>query len=272
MSDLSPKQARKRRKDLLGKAGLGATVLIVLAALTYMWKTSPPSLDQGTLCPEDTGPSSYWAVILDGTDRYNAVQQRSIRNEFNSIKEQVPKHGMLAVYSVPTQPARALEPIVKLCNPGSGEDLSIWTSNPELAQRRWREDFDTPLQQTIGSILNDTARQRSYIMETIQAVKVGADAFDVRDRRMFIFSDMMQHTARYSHYRPRVPSFEGFDEMESYRRKVQTNLSEWEAEVFYARRDNALAERVQGRKHIYFWEQYFAAMDGRIVRVKRLDG
>lgn len=268
----SPKERKNRKKKRQGIA-LAAAALVILTVLAGVFIREiieHEQLDAKTLCPSESGPHSFWAVVIDGTDSYSRLQWQDIENRFQNIKRRVPRHGMLAVFTVPEKPSSALEPEVAICNPGSGENLSVWTGNPELARRKWEEEFNAPLDSIFGSLEEEGALPRSPIMETITAVKIASDSvvgsFSQSDqgdvsRHLFLVSDMMQHTSRYSHYTGDVPSIETLKSIRSAR-DLSTDLSGWKVTIYYAWRDDEASSRVQGRGHIEFWNAYLHDMAG----------
>ena len=281
----SPKKRRHKSKKRAGIA-LAVFALLIAGGLSYAtWSNSThEQLDPDTLCPSTSGPSSYWAVIIDGTDSYSRIQWQDIQNHFNRIKGSVPKHGMLAVYTVPENPSKALNPRIELCNPGSGENLDIWTGNPELARRRWNREFDAPIDSIFRSLDQSGSLQRSPIIETVTAINVASEETLTRfpnvgsssiERRLYIVSDMLQHTERYSHYSGEKPSFDRLRDMSFYDR-LKTDLSGWKVSILYALRDQSRAKSIQGMDHLEFWNEFFFRAAGVIgksdFKVLRIEG
>jgi hypothetical protein len=270
MEHYSPRQKKERRKQLLGYA-MGAAALLVVAGIGwYVLVESDSKRLDSNLCPAEGGPSSVRVVIVDATDPYNAIQWRNVRNRLLDLKEDVPKHGLLAIFSVTEGLQETLQPEFELCNPGSGDELSIWTSNPELARRKWERSFVAPVDSILSTLNTDEPRRRSPIMEAIQAARARVGTYDTGDRKLLLVSDLMQHTETYSHYGSRPPDFERF-ESTATEGKLSADLSGWEVEVLYARRRGAESE-VQGRRHIDFWDQYFLQSGATLRRVKSIDG
>jgi hypothetical protein len=269
----SPAQRRARKHTAIAIAALVAVALLIVVLIVTVVVRSAfsPDLDSVTLCPTDREPSSHWAVILDATDTFNPAQRTWIEAQFQNLRREVPEHGELSLFTVPTESFEALRPVLTLCNPGTAEGVSPVTGNPALIRRRWETGFDAPLDSVLGELLDRPASRASPILETIQAVNIASLKHREPARKLFIFSDLLQHTDDYSHYGSAAPSFDAFRRSRGYRR-VQTDLSDWDVTVFYARRDDALARPVQGRSHIEFWDEYITAMGGRLVQVQWIEG
>jgi len=253
-SPLTKKRRKRKRQGI-------ALVLFSLVAFSVLaWQYIGAQIsDEGIdsqLCPSESGPGAFWAVVIDGTDSYNTIQWEDIRNHFEQIKSRVPRHGMLAVFTVSENPSEVLNPEFALCNPGSGENLSVLTDNPARAKRRWENDFEAPLDSIFDALDREGTLRRSPIMETITAVKVVSDRYTAGKRRMFIISDMMQHTERYSHYRGEMPSVRNLKSQPFYQ-NLMTDLSGWKVTIYYAWREgDPLVNKVQGRRHLEFWSEY----------------
>ncbi len=270
MYNASPSERRRRKQKKIAMLIIVFSIVIVAVAGVGLWMSSQnnPTLDETTLCPLDSLPTAYWAVVIDVTDNYDAIQRAAIEKRFDAIKRGVPKHALLALYTITDEAEDGLKPILERCNPGTGEDVSKWTSNPSLLQRRWEEDFEKPLRESLEKLLDGSSLRRSPIMETIKAINVASFEFRERDRHLILISDMIQHDEDYSHYY-RTPDFEDFRKLPSYS-KHMTDLSGWDVTILYAERDDVMSRKIQGRKHINFWDEYFLAQGARIERVSKL--
>lgn len=265
----SPKEKRQRRKALYG-VGMAVVSLLLAGGMGwYIFIADGTRLDEN-MCPVEEGPSSVSVVIVDVTDPYNSIQWQNVKNRLSEIKKGIPKHGLLALFSVTKSVPKTLEPEVELCNPGSGQQSSIWTGNPQLKRRRWQESFIAPIDSILTRINAEGPRRTSPIMETVQAAKAHVGAYDTDARRLVIVSDMMQHTDEYSHYGPRPPEYDPF-ESTALNEKLSADLSGWQIEILYAWRGGAESQ-VQGQSHVAFWNQYFQDNGATLQRVVRIDG
>lgn len=266
----SPREREKRGQKIRGYAMMVAALLAAGGIGWYVFIGSGDKSLGENLCPVEEGPSAIHVVIVDATDPYNPVQWQNVKNRLAAIKEEIPKHGLLAIFPVTKSVPKTLEPEIELCNPGSGDRLNVWTGNPELARRRWERSFTAPIDSIFAGIKAEEPRARSPIMETIQAARARVGAYDTDKQNLIIISDMMQHTRQYSHYGGGPPDYDRF-ESTAPEQKLSTDLSGWNVKIHYARRGGAERE-VQGREHIDFWDRYFLENGARLQRVRRIDG
>ncbi len=108
-------------------------------------------------------------------------------------------------------------------------------------------------------------------MESIQSVAL--TAFTGRKlkhlkKRFVIISDMLHNTSEFSHYTGELD----FDKIHRspYYLKVRANLEGIDVIIFYVRRETP--RKIQGRRHIEFWQQYFLDQSAVVKRVLRIEG
>ena len=200
------RRLRKRRSgsesEGLWKAGLIAAVACALfagGAWIYMEAASAnPKIDQATLCPAG-GPTGVAAVLIDTTDTLSPVQRLDVLNKLRGLREELPRGWLVAIYPVKSTPEQPPRASLSLCNPGRGEGLGQLTSNPALVEKRWREAFDTPLQDLLGGLVAAGQGTSSPIMETIQSVAVaefGDPDKKTLPKRLVLVSDMLQYSQK----------------------------------------------------------------------------
>jgi hypothetical protein len=192
-----------------------AIILAVISAFVvggwYLWKRTGElsALDPQTFCPR-SGPVSEFAVLIDRTDGLTEVQAEALRRRILAWANAVPKHGSLKVYEVGRGGA-LLDPIVSVCNPGDGSDLSSVDANPRMWREKYEEKFRDPVDRMVKAMTGDVEMPSSPIMEAVQAISVrdfGSDAPEGR-KDLMIVSDLLQHVADFSLY-DGIPHFEAF--------------------------------------------------------------
>ncbi|OWJ64022.1 hypothetical protein [Inquilinus limosus] len=258
----------------LWKAGLiAAAACLLFAGGAWLYieaAKANPKIDPVTLCPSG-GPAGVAAVLIDTTDTLSPVQRLDVLNKLRGLREELPRGWLVAIYPVrpvPEQPPRAS---LSLCNPGRGEGLSQLTSNPALVEKRWREAFDTPLQDLLGSLVAAGQGDASPIMETVQSVAVaefGDPDKKPLPKRLVLVSDMLQHSRSFSQYNG-TKTFGDFTKTDAYR-ALKSDLRGVDVEILYVSRANQ--ERRQTADHIAFWTDFFTDDGASIERIVRIFG
>lgn len=271
MAKLSPREMEQRRRFRLA-VGLIALIAAVLGPILWIWiraLVSNVPLDPDTLCATDRPPSAEFVLLVDSTDSYSALQRAAALEKFEAIQQRVPKLARLTVFALGAEDGDEISPLVSLCNPGTGEDVSRLDDRPELRRKRWETGFQRPLERLMDRLLDASTASRSPILAKIQAISVTGFEGDEGDRHVFLISDLLQHDAGYSHYAGQPPRFEEF-ERSGLLDRYFADLDGVKVHITYVRRDGM--EPVQGRHHILFWEKYFDSLGAQVVEVDRLAG
>lgn len=266
--------ARRERSTLAIVAAV--TALLALVSLGtgayFLSRASHVAIAAETLCPLAEPPTEVVAVLLDMSDRLSEVQLLTVRNHLNRILYgELPRFAFVEVYTVQDRPGAVAEPVIGLCNPGKGEDLSRVYQNPELARQRWERDFADALRAKLDELLAAPDSASSPIYEAIQAVAVrlfGTPAYDGVAKRLIIVSDLLQNVpGKDSHYR----AVREFDEFRSsaYFSQVRADLDDVRVHLYYMNRSD---QSVQGAEHIRFWDDYFSAQGAAVMTVERIFG
>ena len=271
--------SRRRKKKVSSKAIVGVAMgsagiaaVMGLVWLLFLASSRYEGIDQETFCPREK--DRYLAIVLiDGTDGFNPIQQISIRNELNKLREEVPEFGRISIYVVYASSLMRLKPTLSVCNPGNPEDASEFTSSKSIVEKRWRESFEAPLNTLFNQVLDDQGDQGSPLMESFQAASLTAFGKQVglstkTPARLIIVSDMLHHTPQLSMYR-NVPRFSSFRKA-NYYRKVMSDMTGVDVEVLLVRRD--AHTKTSMKDLVDFWNSYFTDQGGRLTRWKNIEG
>ena len=268
--------AQQRQQKLLLFAGIvGFTVLVGIVIGLFIYRQKMMSdfvyLDEQTLCPAQSGPNSYTAILIDGSDGFNAIQFSDLIRYLQSVKASIPTGGLVAVYAPRTlEQTELLKSVLKICNPGSAEEVSSWNRNPRQIRLRYEEGFSNKLDSALQDGLDAQGNDTSPIMEMIQAVAI--DAFPANSesmpKKLVIISDMLHNTSDYSQYDERLE----FNEVitRAFFSHVTADLRGVNVSILYIARRGS--EKLQTRGHILFWENYFRTMGGNLTLVQRIGG
>jgi hypothetical protein len=267
----SVRHKRKAQRDRLGLILLLSAILVgsALFAISKYVQGNRPVLDSATMCPVG-GPTGLIVLLVDTTDPLTLTRQADLKNHLERIKQTLPKHSAIDVYTVSDVKNGLLKPLgARVCNPGDGRDANAFTSNPRMIKEKWDKRFSEPLDNLFGEMLASPPADQSPIFESIQSVAVtafGGLTETTTNRRLVIISDMLQNMPEYSQYH-QIGSFDEFRRTPYYLR-ISADLRGVEVELYYVRRDNAM----QGTKHVEFWQQYFKTSGATLVHVVALQG
>src|SRR5207245_1861275 len=118
-------------------AGLFVALFATVVALHLQSQKELVPVDQDTLCPTDRPPAEVLVFLLDMSDAFSEPQRLKIRNEIDRLKDSITRFGLIEAYAVDSLDNRVTKPVLHLCNPGTGVDLSRIYQNPDLARRKW---------------------------------------------------------------------------------------------------------------------------------------
>jgi len=252
---------------------LAVVFIFLCGALGWMyWKSRSLAVetDSTTLCPTRQAPPALVAILLDVSDQLSEPQLIKIENEIDRLRDGLPRWGRVEVYVVARHGERLTEPVIQVCNPGTGADMNALYQNPDLAKKKWNafaQSFRDQVTALIG--MPDTAT--SLIFESIQSIALRTfdrSELDGVAKRLVVISDLLQNNPSVmSHYRG-VPDFVRFAES-PYFSRVRADLDNVSVTVLYLQRSDVA---VQGSAHIEFWEKYFAAQGATVQEVKKVFG
>ena len=220
-SGRSTLRAPARRGRSVFAIAAAAAVLVALVGVAVgayvLSRRSYVETDAATLCPVDEPPAEVVALVLDMSDKLNEVQLLAVRNHLERLLySELPRFAYVETYAVQDRAGAVAEPVIGLCNPGKGDDLNRIYQNPELARKRWEQDFADMLSTKLDALLESPDSASSPIFEAIQAVAVrafGKPSYDGVAKRLIVVSDLLQNVpgkgSSGSHYRG-VPDFDEF--------------------------------------------------------------
>jgi hypothetical protein len=238
----------------LGIAALGVFVSAVAGAGYYLY-TRDPGLDRHTLCPR-SGPLGHTVLLVDKTDPLNFGQKQAF---LRLLEELVERRIHLRA---------GAQPLVELCNPGSGEGKSVLTANVAKLDLQFRDRFREPLLKQADALVSTTPARNSPLLEMFQLVSInGFRKHAVNGvRRLIVVSDLLHKTPQYSMYQG-IVAFDSFATTE-YGRKMVAELPAVEVEVHQVLH----YPKLQTPRQLEFWSAYFERMGARVVVVRPLEG
>ncbi len=255
--------------------GIAAAIGVLLAGGAWLYFKSEElrvAADAETLCRTDGALPEVSVVLLDLSSALSDVQKLDLKNELTRIRDGVPRFGRIEIFAVDDHAPRVLQPLLELCNPGRGEDMSEIYQNPQLARQRWERDFARTLDAAIEKLLGTPEAATSPIFEAIQAVALRTfddpALDDVPSRRLVLVSDLMQNVPGKLRMYDGIPAF---DELarSPYWLDVKAELERVDVTVLYLQRPSS---QRTWQPQVDFWSRYFEAQGASIERVLPLSG
>jgi hypothetical protein len=252
-------------------AGVVAATLLGIGTVFYLKSQSAAvPTDPATLCPTKRPPADVTVVLLDVSDKFSEPQRIQVQNHLGRLRDSISRFGLVEVYTVDRLRRRVTEPVVHVCNPGTGSDLNRIYQNPGLARKKW-DAFAVSLTADIDRQISAPALSTSPIFEAIQSTALrtfGNPRYDGLPKRLVIVSDLLQHVPGGLSMYDRVPPFESF-KTTPYFSRVRSDLAGVSVLVFYLARP-AVAQ--QDPRHIAFWDEYFQAQGATLAGVEKIFG
>lgn len=257
---------REQQKFLRGSL-LFAFVIAAIGGVAYFLWNRGPGLDEATLCPA-SGPRGYVALLVDKTDPLTFTQRQAFLGVMRDLVASVQPGELVDVFAVGEDYKSGAEPLFHMCNPGHGEKESELTANIEQLQRRFRQQFETPLLSLSDQLQTAQAAKYSPLFEMLQLVAVnGVQRHRIEGpKRLIVVSDMLHNTPQFSMYKE-IPEYDAFAATD-YAKKLGTNFAGSSVELLYLMN----TPRLQTRRQVLFWEQYFKNRDAHVDRVRVLEG
>lgn len=266
------KKQAVRRKNFLGLL-LILCVLAVFAFLAffrYELQNEQLVYEPETLCPIGTESPKYVALVFDKSDTYNKVQQRFLQRFFSQFKAEVSPGTRISIYVIDDQKNKEISPDFVVCAPRTGDDANTFYENPKRIRQRWQRKFEQPLDLAIKGFMQAGQSDYSPIMEIFQHISLTAfpSGNSLAEKQIILISDMLQHTPEWSHYRSQI-DFTALQKT-SYYQRINTNLKNAEVNILYVRRDGM--EKLQNKRHAFFWANYIESIGGRVTLIEKIDG
>lgn len=251
--------------------GLGffLAALIVLALIFVPSILGREGVDLDTSCPVD-GPVGHTVVVIDRTDPLEPSQSRLVLKVMEELKAELATGEMLSIHEVDPGPVNGLsDPLFSLCKPRDGKSARSFDENKKFLQRHYEERFGEPLEEALRKAIPGGGADRSPIMESLLDLAILPEfRRDKNDRRLVIFSDLMQHSSSWSQYR-QIGSFEEFMAT-PVGASLVPDLGDIELRLYYLMRFQKNGAPLQGQAHYPFWERYFEAAGVTNIEVNRV--
>lgn len=207
-----------------------------------------------TGCPA-AGPSAVTAILFDRTDQINDKEKLFIQNKLDAFQNRIQKYEEVDTYSLENQGDRVVRPLLRICDPGRGTDVSSLTGNPRLLHERWTKQFDAPLRDMLETMEQGGGATTSAIFEAIQSVSLQSfqspKLAEDTPRKLILVSDLIQFTKTLDFYKNNL-DYRTFA-LTNEARRVHTNLTGVRIEILFIPR--AKPDRIN--RLVKFWASWF---------------
>jgi hypothetical protein len=253
-----------------GAAGLAAVAAIAagIALLPALLDRRP--MDGVSLCPE-AGPSGQTLIIIDSTDELLANERRAVAGAVSRLVGAAPVGELISVHFVDARLQGGLsDPVFQKCKPKDRKTANLIYENPKFVQRSYDDEFEKPLRSAVGAnIEGGEAANASPILEALfDASRQTGFELGAGERRLVLFSDLLQKSPLLSHYSGAV-AFSAFAARD--RTGVsRPDLSGVDVTIYKIVRDNENGGLRQTAVHDKFWRDYLAASQARSVTINAI--
>jgi hypothetical protein len=268
MGRLGKRARQSNTWKLVGGVALIIAVLGIVSAGTYRALNKPAKPDVATLCPA-SGPTGHVVLLVDKTDPLNFTQKQAFDGLLREVlHKQTPAGYLLSVFVLGEDFTETATPVIELCNPGSAEGKSEFTSNVKRTQRQYEEKFLGPMARQAESLVALQPARQSPIFEMLQLVSInGFRRHDVKgEQRLIVVSDMLHNTTQATMYKGPL-NYESFAASD-YGRKVALTLPDVTVELHVLMN----SPQLQTRRNLAFWEAYFSKAGARVSLVRPMEG
>lgn len=227
----------------------------------------PPKVDD-RLCPLNSGPVGATLLFIDASDVFTPKHQATLASFFeNALQEKgampLGPGELLVVYELTEDPGEP-ELLMEICRPVRDFAERTWRDDihqgRKFAERDWQR-FEEQITDVPADEKTDT-RATSPLLETIGVLaakhvpgKRGNLDFNVH---FIVFSDLLQHSSRLSHYGP----YPNAKDMKRTHPDLLSDLTGAEVSLYRLERPEYL--RWQTADHYYWWTEYVEETGGTI--------
>jgi hypothetical protein len=248
---------------------LAAGIVLFVGWETYVQLSGRRAL-LDDLCPAQ-GEDSLTVVLVDLTDPLSVAQKQDLTNQLERIRNGVPKYGRITLYKVAATDKDLLRPVLDLCNPGDGSDVSEGTGNPKAVHERWEKKFSAPLDRAFEQLTHESGADRSPIFQSVQSValtKLQRPEAAGKPKKLVLVSDLLQNAGGLDFYR-HIPTWDELQRDDDYQRS-KADLHGVDMELWMLSRPGLA--RLQNTSLAQLWAQAFNDQGARVTYAYNING
>lgn len=197
-------RGRGRRRNRLSKEdrkGLAViavsfAILAALGAFALKVVRAPErDFDRVTLCNPSLPRFAQHIVVIDASDTLSAHQAHFLKTHLAALLESAAVNDRFSIFVLDDHYSGLSEPVVDLCKPSAGSDVSALTANQQFVEALYRERFEQPLDRAIATAVGGSEQPVSPIYEALSDV-AALNHFDpaAENVHLTIVSDMIQNS------------------------------------------------------------------------------
>lgn len=199
--------ARRRRKDALGWALIGAAFLIVGGVGAAFALLRPPAVDAQTLCLRDAPIAAHTLILVDATDKLAPRHKKRLATLVAQERARLKPYDRLTILAL--RPDAPQEPrlLFSKCLPRQPSLVNPLFENPTMAQADWDSTIGGALDSAIRRAGGGAGAASSPIAASIRAAAADPDFVTPETKRRFVLvSDLLENDAHgFSIYRDDSP-------------------------------------------------------------------
>lgn len=257
----------RRRRGLSGEDRkgvavfcLGALILAALGVFALQVVRAPErDYDRVTLCNPNLPRFAQHIVVIDASDTLSPHQTHFLDTHLSGLLESAAVNDRFSVFVLDDHYNGLSEPVVDLCKPHAGEDVSALTANQQFVEALYRERFEEPLDRAIARAVSGGEQPVSPIYEALSDV-AALNHFDPSAENVYltIVSDMIQNSRAGSVFKRGSAAIDQLPLIDL--RRAQTR-------VFWLDREKY--QRYQTAELEASWQDYLGSVS-RLERIQRV--
>lgn len=187
------KPLTKKDKQGILMIGIGVAAVLALVGAKVLVGDKPKPAPDNCMAPVRANT----VVILDHSDRLSEqtleeIMARSMRH----ILDEVHVNERVSVFTISDISRQSLKPIVSVCRPR--EDGNRAVENLQMLRKRFQQNFEKPIREALQT--QPVAGRESPLAQAITDLSLSQYLRGERNT-LLIYSDMLEHTERFSLYR-----------------------------------------------------------------------
>jgi hypothetical protein len=227
-------------------------LFIIFGAIWLKWSGFQYEYDV-ELCLKNQPLTDHTVLLIDSTDTFAPEKLDYVTMLIDKTKTELKPFAKFSILTIDYRHGGFPRKVFSLCNPGTAATTNILTQAPSHVQAKFEEEFLRPLEEIKRSFTSDKASSQSPILETLLAIsQMNEFGKDLPERKLIIYSDMMQNMPTFSHYRNDWQSL-AVEVMARY----PANFQNVEISVHYKINDAG----IQNTAHREFWRNYFSSRE-----------